>query len=399
MEDLAKQNPTAEYAKYAEAKCCPALRSAYFACSAVALAVLAAVRRAAPFCGRSSQPIFVSTVGPRTSRWRRLAQNLALSLTVFLLCFGAFELLLRLNGYGNLEIYEPDPALYWKLKPNQDCYTKVGHKPVHINSHGTRGPEFQSQKPPNTFRILSLGDSRTFGWGLSEAETYSDALKRQLQKQIGPGQRIAVINAGVNAWSYPQMLVYFRDTAIQYHPDVVLLAEANLWTQFSEKNSPEFVKQFLGRVRLKNLLRHFAIYHYVVEVRLKAFYERNRTKFIPIDPQQDVLFKAQQQSEPGAVFRQAIEDLCRMAQQQGVRPVLLYLPSLDEARATNASMILNVKRDVSWKLNVPLVDLTAEVQAGGNALYLEADPVHFNAAANAIIARKLFEIISPLTAP
>jgi len=54
---------------------------------------------------------------------------------------------------------------------------------------------------------------------------------------------------------------------------------------------------------------------------------------------------------------------------------------------------------VSRKLNVPLVDLTAEVQAGGNALYLEADPVHFNEAGNAIIARKLFEIVSPLAAP
>ena len=95
---------------------------------------------------------------------------------LFLLCFGSLELLLRLNGYGNLEIYEPDPALYWKLKPNQDCYTKIDHKPVHINSHGTRGPEFETRKPANTTRILSLGDSRTFGWGLAQAETYSGVL-------------------------------------------------------------------------------------------------------------------------------------------------------------------------------------------------------------------------------
>jgi lysophospholipase L1-like esterase len=338
-------------------------------------------------------------MGSSTSRWRRLLQNLALSLAVFVLCFGALELVLRLNGYGNVEIYEPDSALYWRLKPNQDCYTKVGHKPVHINSHGTRGPEFQSQKPPNTYRVLSLGDSRTFGWGLSESETYSDQLQHLLRNKLGPGRKFEVINAGVNAWSYPQMLVYFRDAASNYHPDVVLLAEANLWTQFSEKNSPEFVKQFLRRVRLKNLLRRFAVYHYVVEVRLKAFYERHRTKFIPVDPQQDVLFKAQQQSEPEAVFRSAIEELCRIAQQQGVKPVLLYLPSLDEARATNAPMVLRVKRDLSRKFNVPLVDLTPEAKAGGNELYLEADPVHFNAAANAIIAQKLFEIVGPLAAP
>ena len=329
-------------------------------------------------------------------RWQRLAQNLALSLGVFLICVGVFELLLRLNGYGNLEIYEPDPALYWKLKPNQDCYTKVDHKPVHINSHGTRGREFPTEKPTNSFRILSLGDSRTFGWGLSEGETYSGILESLLQKEAPVGRRIEVINAGVNAWSYPQMSVYFRDIALQYHPDIVILAEANLWTQFSEKNSPEFVKKFIGRVRLKNFLRHFAIYHYVIEVKLKNFYERQRTKFIPVDPKQDPLFKEQQQADPEALFQEAIEKLCRLAQDSGVKPVLLYLPALDEARATNPPAILKVKRDISRKLNLPLVDLTTEVLARGNSLYLQADPVHFNAAGNATIARQLLDIVRPL---
>ena len=99
-------------------------------------------------------------------RWKRLLQNLALSCVTFFLCVAALEIVLRLAGYGNLEIYEPDAKLYWKLKPNQDCFTKIDHKPVHINSHGTRGAEFTVEKPANTFRILSLGDSRTFGWGL-----------------------------------------------------------------------------------------------------------------------------------------------------------------------------------------------------------------------------------------
>ena len=29
------------------------------------------------------------------------------------------------------------------------------------------------------------------------------------------------------------MYVYFRDYAVKYDPDIVVLAEANLWTQFS----------------------------------------------------------------------------------------------------------------------------------------------------------------------
>ncbi len=119
----------------------------------------------------------------------------------------------------------------------QDCYTKIDHKPVHINSQGTRGPEFQVEKPPGTLRIVSLGDSRTFGWGLTEAETYSGGLQRLLQEKFGSQKKVEVINAGVNAWSYPQMLVYFRDIALKYQPDIVILGDANYWTQFSEKNN------------------------------------------------------------------------------------------------------------------------------------------------------------------
>ena len=329
---------------------------------------------------------------PKSSRWKRLLQNLALSLATFLFCAGAFEGVLRLKGYGNLEIYEPDPVLYWKLKPNQDCYTKIDRKPVHINSHGTRGPDFPAAKPLNTLRILSLGDSRTFGWGLTEAETYSSQLQRLLQEQAGNSKQIEIINAGVNAWSYSQMLLYFRNTALQYEPDAVILGEANLWTQFSDRNSPEFVKKFMNRVRLKNFLRRFAIYHYIVEVKLKDFYERHRTKFIPVDPRQDSLFKEQQQNDPEAMFRSAIEDLCVLAKDKGIQPVLLYLPTVDSLGASNS--VLNVKRGLSEKLMIPLVDLTADLQPLGKALYLDADPVHLNARGNELVARRLFETVS-----
>jgi len=337
-----------------------------------------------------------ATVSER-AHGRRWLKKLGLAFGSFLLCLVLFEVILRLNGYGNLEIYQPDPKLYWRLKPNQDCYTKVDHQPVHINSHGTRGPEFTAEKPANTIRILSLGDSRTFGWGLPDEKTYSRQLERLLQQNVGSGKTVEVINAGVNAWSFPQMQVFFRDFGLKWSPDFVILGEANLWTQFSEKNSDEFVKKFMSRVRLKNLLRRCAIYHFAIEVKLQAFYQRYRTKFIPVDPKQDQFFKEQQQSDPDAVFRTAIEQVCQTAQSNGVKPVLLFLPTLDELSSTNESRVFVVKRAVSHRLNVPLVDLTPELEKGGKTLYLEADPVHLNAVGNEIVARRLFESITNVT--
>lgn len=325
-------------------------------------------------------------------RWKQLLQNLALSGTVFLLCIAMFEVGLRFCGYGNLEIYEFDPKLYWKLKPNQNCYTKIGHKPVHINSQGTRGPEFQTEKPAHTIRILSLGDSRTFGWGLTDAETYSRRLEQSLQNYVGPGKKVEVINAGVNAWSYSQMLVYFRDFGLRYQPDFVILGDANLWTQFSEKNSPDFVKSFKWRVRLKNILRRFAIYNFVVEVELQKYYVQHRAKFVPVDPTQDALFKAQRQADYEAVFREAVEGMCLVAQTNHVKLVLLDVPGLYELEAPEkVSLLLRIKRSASMKFAVPLVDVAPDMRSQGIALYLDADPVHLTSQGNTLVAERLFE--------
>jgi lysophospholipase L1-like esterase len=324
------------------------------------------------------------------SRGKQLLQNLLLSAGVFLLCIVLAEIGLRFAGYGNLEIYEPDAKLYWRLKPNQDCFTKVDRQPVHINSHGTRGPEFAVAKPPDTFRILSLGDSRTFGWGLSETETYSAELGRLMQAQSGSSNRIEIINAGVNAWSYAQMLVFYRDFAAIWQPDLVIIGEANLWTQFSEQNDAQFVKKFMSRVRLKNFLRRFALYHYVVEVKLKDFYERHRTKFVPVNPQQDQLFKEQQQANPDAAFRTAIAGLCQAVRTNGAQPVLLYLPWLDNLTTTNENPSLHIKQAVAAELQVSFVDATSLLASNATSYYLEADPVHLNAAGNQRVAELLF---------
>lgn len=306
------------------------------------------------------------------------------------------EVVLRIAGYGNLEIYDPDPILYWRLKPNQNCFTKIDRKPVHINSLGTRGPEFSPAKPPGTLRLISFGDSKTFGWGLTEDESYSGVLREMLQAHVGASRKVEIINAGVNAYSYPQMHLYLRNIALQYQPDIVLLADANLWTQFSEDNSPEFVQSFMRRVRLKNLLRRFATYHYVVEYKLQKVYERTRTKFIPIDPKTDALFKEQQKQDPDAFFRRHIEGFCHVAISNRVQPVLIFIPTLDELKGTNVATGLRAKRQVSREIGVPLVDLSDELKPQGQSLYLDADPVHLNVEGNRIIARKVFNSLTNL---
>jgi lysophospholipase L1-like esterase len=331
-------------------------------------------------------------------RLKAFGQNLALVVGSLALCLVVLEVVLRCAGYGNIEIYSADPLLYWKLKPRQNCFTKIGRKPVHVNSFGTRGPEFQLVKPVETLRILSLGDSKTFGWGLTEAESYSERIRKMLQDRAGRAKTIEVINAGVNAWSYAQMHAYFREYGLQYHPDIVVLADANLWTQFSEESSPEFVKSFMRRVQLKNFLRRFATYHYIIEYRLKDVYERTRTRFIPMDPKQDTFFKEQQQRDPNAFFRRHIEAVCTLAISNGIKPILLHIPSIEQLADSTPNNVLTAKNEVSKRLNVPFVDMTMNLKGKEQELFLEGDHAHLNAAGNELVAQRLFPILSnPVT--
>ena len=82
-------------------------------------------------------------------------------------------------------------------------------------------------------------------------------------------------------------------------------------------------------------------------------------------------------------------DFLRERKKWWIAPIVLFLPRLDELTATNEVPIRAIKRELALRLKVPLVDVTPEIAPRGNALYLDADPVHFNAEGNAIIARRI----------
>ena len=325
-----------------------------------------------------------------------LLKNFSLVFASMSLFFLLMEVVLRLFGFGNLIIYEPDPKLFWKPKPNQNCYTKFEHKPIHVNAKRTRGEAFSASKPKNVFRIISLGDSKTFGWGLSDSETYSEVLAELLQKYVGSTLNIEVINTGVNAWSYAQMHVYLRDIGLNYDPDMVILADANLWSQFSEHKSKEFVNDFMQRVRLKNLLRRSATYHFFIEVKLQKFYYRYRKKFIPIDPESDEFFKGQQSQNPHLIFKKSIENICQLLNHQKIRGLIIDIPNEKEIKYGNGSEgseILSIKKELSQTYNIPLIDFREYFSNRPIKLYLEGDSVHPNVEGNRIIAHCIFDLI------
>ena len=115
-------------------------------------------------------------------------------------------------------LLQPDPELFWSLRPNVAA-TYAGAE-VSINSAGLRGPEL-APKQPDEFRILSLGESTTFGVGVSDAETYTASLQTLLRELL-PSKAVVTINGGVSAYSSFQSLKYLELRGLELRPDVVL---------------------------------------------------------------------------------------------------------------------------------------------------------------------------------
>jgi len=90
------------------------------------------------------------------------------------------------------------------------------------NSQGVRSPrELSLKKPPDTLRILCLGDSFTMGWGVNDEFTYPEQLF-QLIKAKHPEIQVEVINVG-GIWSNVlDQIDYFREKGRLLEPDLVI---------------------------------------------------------------------------------------------------------------------------------------------------------------------------------
>jgi lysophospholipase L1-like esterase len=112
------------------------------------------------------------------------------------------------------------PDLIYELKPGIDtCFARAR---VRINGEGLRaGASIRRPKPPGVFRILLLGDSQTFGWGLDDADTLGARLASELRRPDAP--EVEVVNAGVPGYNTGQEAAFLRARGLDQEPDCVMV--------------------------------------------------------------------------------------------------------------------------------------------------------------------------------
>lgn len=151
---------------------------------------------------------------------------------------------------------EYHPLLGWFHQKNKQALQHLTHGDieVYINSDGFRGArEYQREKPQAVRRLVALGDSFTFGFGVRDDESFPYLMEKS-------NENLEVINLGVAGFGIDQMLIAFRNIAREYNPDTVLVSifPEDFWRAtraFADSGhaKPYFSLESNGELKLHNV--------------------------------------------------------------------------------------------------------------------------------------------------
>ena len=178
----------------------------------------------------TTDPIVTARVGTTASlpRGRQWLAAVCLAVAGLVVSLAALEVGIRFIAPQDLRFFD------WTSikRPSQKTgrayeYIPGGQNPrylgapVSINRLGLRDGEITVPKPAGTVRLVAVGDSVTFGYGVRLEDTWVKVLERRLNAT--GGRRYEVVNAGVEETGIEYYESFTRTEAAPLQPDLVLV--------------------------------------------------------------------------------------------------------------------------------------------------------------------------------
>jgi lysophospholipase L1-like esterase len=339
------------------------------------------------------------------TRLGETALSAVLAATVFLYVPLLAELVLSLGRR---------PGVYGSWDPFGICRTSIavddrrlGHvlnpaldHSYRINRHGLRGPDFEDVKPAGEFRLLTVGDSVTFGWELSEDEaTWPGQLQGLLDGRALPRRRYRVINGGVPRYTSEQVLRFLRERLDELQPDLVVVCVG--WNDLAFSYQPDWYPRisFSGQDKAR-YCRTFS----PAIVRAVRHWKGGDGDEGDAKPRRD------RRPHPQALpeFQANLLEIVAALRERGIGLLLLNMPTVLSSGAMserehelasrfpetdNYAAFNGVIREVCRQTGVPCrLDLFPLEEAGKGRYFY--DHCHPNLEGNAIMARKVLEALA-----
>lgn len=303
-----------------------------------------------------------------------------------------------------------DPAMGWaNLEGADGPYNPAQGIPqtrVTINAQGERNRLYPTEKGKGVRRILVLGDSNAFGYGVDESKRFSDLLAADLPPSY------QVINLGVFGYATDQEALLLEQKIAAYKPDLVILAyspgdlsentcsvntgagkpffrmegeQLSLHNVPVPETSPYLTLSMVKSRLISGVYRHSHLFRLAVTLlsqkslhTLSAVSEMSEKEGMPVTVN-------------------LIQGMQFMSRDNGARFVVMLLPhgswlqSLIKFPGHAVGYYPIFKAQLEQR-KIPLVDTMDTFVAAakrGEEVFFKSDPVHLTAQGNAVVAEKL----------
>lgn len=369
---------------------------------------------------------------------RKILPDIALAAVSIMVCLASAEGLLRvfwpqiqnMNVKHNLRDIDPEVGGVPRIMLNSRMEVlntfNVGVTTNSIRLRG--GAEYALERAPDTRRVLFLGDSFTFGWGLEDHQTLPARFEKELASASVPAE---VMNAGVYAFDTGHYLRWYRRFA-HYRPDLVIVgfclendfdlaleekaareaAEAadKAADEARDRHASPFVSSgmyqwFKQSILLRSHLLAFVrdrLYVLFPDIRKYLFYigvADKREIFLETYPEGlDLRLRGVERNLNELKTEIAARGGQMIVAAVPLREQIYSADAINRFKGFDARRPNRALKDICERLGLPLLDLTdafAERASLGQRLYYETDP-HLNplgaaAAAEALAAFVLAE--------
>ena len=215
------------------------------------------------------------------------------------------------------DVYKKDADLFWRFRPgqtiNSESFSDITY---HINSQGMRGAEIDKSK--KDIRILAVGNSCTFGWGVEDDSIWTTRLARELQSEF-PTKDIEVINCGVPGYSSYQGKIYFEKELLKLKPDIVIIMFGwnDQWTAGKNISDHEQEKPNAFILKLQNIFSHLKIYQLARKILLSTTEKQQQISLDQIGGKKRV---------PLQQFEENLRTIIRLCKDNRITPILMVPP-------------------------------------------------------------------------
>jgi lysophospholipase L1-like esterase len=273
-----------------------------------------------------------------------MVRKALLFLLIAALQFAVFEAALRTWGHSEAApsfeaLFIPDSTLGYRLRPNARSryVTAEFDTQIAINAQGVRDDAAIGPKPANERRIVVLGDSLVLSVQVEAGETFCRLLEERLNAAGGP-IHYRVINAGVQGYGPVEELIFYREVARAFQPDLVLEtifvgndAEDAYNNRGRLQGTPraatEVASQSLS-ARLRRVVRRSLVLQ-VLRLRVVSVTDRLSTFASPPEPplQSYAAKPAQRIADGLRVSADCVRQLASDAARDGARTAIVLMPA------------------------------------------------------------------------